>query len=372
MGKETIFMEEDIREFARQYRERYQPYKQYWNYEDGVVLTGYEALYRADGDSACRDFVIRYLEKVISPEGEITNYPMDKYNIDSTNCGRVLFFALDETGDERYRKAADFLTKRLETHPRCSCGNFWHKEIYPEQVWLDGLYMAQPFRTAYDMRFGGMRTTPDIVRQFENVRKYLYDADKHLYYHACDLAKQQPWADRETGRSPNFWLRSMGWYLMALIDCIDWMDEQLYESRRTLTDLFREAMAGILPYADPETGLFYQVIDRADVPGNYPETSGSAMVIYARLKGVRLGLLDGEVHLAPALAAFDGLTRKYLKQAEDGSWHLHGICAVAGLGPGEKRDGSVAYYLSEPVVADDSKGAGAYLMAFAEALRAKS
>ncbi len=366
----TVLREQEIRTFIREYLERYQPYKQYWNYEDGVVFAGCEALYRATGETAYRDFVIRSLERVISPEGEITNYPTDKYNIDSTNCGRVLFWALEETGDERYRKAADYLIGRLETHPRCACGNFWHKEIYPEQVWLDGLYMAQPFRTAYDMRFGGMRAVPDIVSQFRNVRKYLYDDQKHLYYHACDLARKQPWANPETGKSPNFWLRSMGWYLMALVDCVDWMSEQLYEYRRELIDLFREAVAGILPYADPETGLFYQVIDRADVFGNYLETSGSAMVIYACLKGVRLGLLDDETHLAPALRAFDRLTEKYLRKDDAGQWHLNGICSVAGLGPGEKRDGSVTYYLSEPVVADDPKGVGAYFMALAEALRA--
>lgn len=369
--KATVFMAEEIRTYIRQFLDRYEPYKTFWNYEDGVVLTGCEALYKATGEAAYRDFVLDYLKKVITPDGVITNYPMDKYNIDSTNSGRVLFFALDETGDERYRKAADFLTGRLKDHPRCSCGNFWHKEIYPEQVWLDGLYMAQPFRTAYDMRFGGMKDTPDIVRQFQNVKTYLYVPEKGLYVHACDLAKQQPWASPETGKSPNFWLRSMGWYLMALVDCIDWMNEQLFEHRRALTDLFREAVEGILAWADPETGLWYQVIDRADVPGNYLETSGSAMVIYSVLKGIRMGLLDGEKLRAPALAAFDSLTRTQLKQHEDGSWHLGGICSVAGLGPGNKRDGSVEYYLSEPVVEDDSKGTGAYFMAFAEALRAQ-
>ena len=363
-------MRANIDAFIRQYLNAYRPYKTYWNYEDGCVLVGCIDLYQASGESLYRDFVLRYLEQVISPDGQITNYPADKYNIDSSNCGKALFFAYDETGDERYKKALDYLMDRLAHHPRCACGNFWHKEIYPEQIWLDGLYMAQPLRVEYDMRFGGKQWAADVAKQFSNVRAYLYDEDKKLYYHACDMLKQQPWANKETGKSPNFWLRSMGWYLMALIDCIDKMDEQLYEHYRVLIDLFREAIAGIRRYADPATGLYYQVIDRADVENNYLETSGSAMILYAMLKGVRLGLLDREDYAAYASAAFESLTREKLRQDGQGLWHLHGICAVAGLGPGEKRDGSVAYYLSEPVVADDAKGVGPYMMAYAEYLRA--
>ena len=364
-------MMEAARAFIGQYLDRYQDYKTYWNYEDGCVLLGCADLFAVCGEKAYRDFVLRYLERRVAEDGTIPTYPEDKYNIDSTNCGKVLFFALDETGDLRYRRAADYLMSRLATHPRCACGNFWHKEIYPEQIWLDGLYMAQPFRVEYDMRFGGKKDASDVAGQFLNVRKYLFDEEKKLYYHACDLAKKQPWANRETGRSPNFWLRSMGWYLMALIDCVDKMDEQLYEHYRALIDLFREAVSGITPYADPATGLYYQVIDRADVAGNYLETSGSAMVIYALLKGVRLGVLDGEKYQASALKAFESLTAQKLARDEKGLYHLNGICAVAGLGPGEKRDGSVAYYLSEPVVADDAKGVGPYMMALSEYLRAK-
>lgn len=370
--KQSLFHQGEIRTFIRQYLSAYQPYKTYWNYEDGCVLIGCVDLFEATGDPLYRDFVLSYLEKLITPEGVISNYPMDKYNIDSTNCGRVLFFALDQTGDERYRKAIDFLVDRLKTHPRCSCGNFWHKEIYPEQIWLDGLYMAQPFRAAYDTRFGGLKDAADIASQFRNVRKYLWDPEKGLYYHACDLKKQQFWANPETGCSANFWLRSMGWYLMALVDCIDYMNEQLYEHYRALVDLFREAVDGILRWADPKTGLFWQVIDHGEAEGNYLETSGSSMVLYAVLKGVRLGLLDDEKYRQPALDALDQLTALQLSADEGGVLHLNGICAVAGLGPdtNRKRDGSVAYYLSEPVVADDAKGVGPYFMALSEALKA--
>ena len=363
---------EGVNAFIESFLEGYQPYKRYWNYEDGCVLKGCADLYRAAGDERCRAYVLDYLARFVEPDGTIPNYQMDGYSIDSINCGKVLFFALDETGDERYRRAADFHARRLEGHPRCACGNFWHKEIYPDQIWLDGLYMAQPFRAEYDARFGGGRDAADIAGQFKNVRKYLYVPEKGLYVHACDMARKQPWADPETGKSPNFWLRSMGWYLMALIDCLELMDRQLYEHWRALRDLFVEAIDGIARWRDPETGLYFQVIDRADVEGNYIETSGSAMVLYAMLKGVRLGLLDGEKYLRDARRAFETLTALKLRRGADGLWHLNDICKVAGLGPGEKRDGSVAYYLSEPRVADDAKGVGPWMMALAEYRRARA
>ena len=358
-----------ITDYFQRYLAAYQPYKTYWNYEDGCVLKGCLDLYEATGKCRYVDFVLSYLNKFVSPQGEIVNYELEQYNIDSINSGKALFLAYDLTRDERYRKAADFLTARLQKHPRCACGNFWHKEIYPEQIWLDGLYMAQPFRAEYDRRFGGMREAGDVTEQFQNVRKYLFDDQKRLYYHACDLAKKQPWANKDTGKSPNFWLRSMGWYLMALADCIDQMERAGDGHRLILRDLFQEAVDGLLKYQDAGTGLFYQVIDRADVEGNYLETSGSAMVLYALMKGVRLNVLSRDAYLANARKAFESLTELKLTQDADGVWRLHDICKVAGLGPGEKRDGSVAYYLSEPRVADDSKGVGPYMMACAEYAR---
>ena len=360
----------EIRAFAAEFLGRFRPYKTYWNYEDGCVLKGCIDLYHATGEESWRDFVLNYLQTFVSPDGSIPNYEMRQYNIDSINCGKALYFGLDETGDERFRTAIEFHMQRLREHPRCECGNFWHKELYPHQIWLDGLYMAQPFYMAYEMRFGGMANVADIVRQFQNVRKYLFDEEKGLSYHACDMKKVQPWANKETGCSPNFWLRSMGWYLMALIDTLDLCTETLYEHRRALIDLFRESIRGILRYQDEETGLFYQVIDHGHNPDNYLETSGSSMIAYALMKAVRIGVLNEEKYQPIGRMTFEGLVSEKLRQDESG-WHMKYICAVAGLGPGEKRDGSVAYYLSEPRVADDSKGVGPFLMAWAEYLRAQ-
>lgn len=361
----------EIKRLISSFLGEYKPYKAYWNYEDGCVLKGCIDLYHATGDEAYRAFVLNYLSSRVTAEGNIPNYEMRQYNIDSINSGKALYFALEETGEERYRKAIEFHMQRLREHPRCGCGNFWHKQLYPDQVWLDGLYMAQPFYMAYEMQFGRMEKVSDITAQFRQVRKHMFNADKGLNYHAWDTACQQPWADKETGLSPNFWLRSTGWYLMALIDCIDLCNQQLYEHWRALVDLFRESLKGLLQYQDQESGLFFQVIDHGNVQGNYLETSGSAMAAYSVLKGVRLGILDPERYLPVGKCIFEGLAREKVYQDGEARLHLKDICKVAGLGPGDKRDGSVAYYLSEPVVDDDSKGVGPFMMAWAEYLLAK-
>ena len=359
----------DVKAYIDGFLARYKPYKPYWNYEDGCVLIGCVHLFQATKDARYRDFILDYLSQRVMPDGDIPTYERGQYNIDSINTGKTLFFALDQTGDERYRKAIEWHMERLRQHPRCQCGSYWHKSIYPNQIWLDGLYMAQPFVMAYEMRFGGMRKVADIVMQFQNVRKFLFDEAKGLCYHAYDEARVQPWANKQTGCSPNFWLRSMGWYLMALVDCMDGMNEQLFEHYKALEAIFREAIRGILRYQAPKTGLFYQVIDRADVAGNYLETSGSAMIAYALMKGERMGALLQGRYAALGAKAFDSLVSDKLYADEDGVVRLHDICLVAGLGPGEKRDGSVAYYLSEPRASDDSKGVGPFMMAYAQRLR---
>lgn len=358
-----------IHAFLKDFLAGYKNYKPYWNYEDGCVLKGCIDLWNATGDEYYRDFAMNYLSGAVAEDGSIPNYEMRQYNIDSINSGKALFFAYEQTKEERYHQAIEFHMQRLREHPRCACGSFWHKSLYPNQIWLDGLYMAQPFYMAYEMKFGGMANVADIVNQFKNVRKYLYIEEKGLSRHAYDEARIQPWADKETGLSPNYWLRSMGWYLMALVDTIGLMNEQLFEHYKAIEEIFKESIRGILRYQDEKTGMFYQVIDHGDHPDNYLETSGSAMIAYAIMKGVRIGALNEEKYLPLGRKAFEGIVSEKLRQDENGAWHLNDICWVAGLGPGEKRDGSVAYYLSEPRVADDSKGVGPFMMACAEYLK---
>lgn len=362
----------DVKLWFKEYLSKYTPYKTYWNYEDGCVLKAAIDLYKVTGDAEYKQFAMDYMSRYVKADGSIPNYELRQYNSDSINSGKSLFFALEETGEERYRKAIEFHMQRLREHPRCACGNFWHKQLYPCQIWLDGLYMVQPFYMEYEMKFGGMEKVADIVNHFKNVRKFLWDAEKGLNYHAFDETKQMFWADKETGRSANFWLRSTGWYLMGLVDTIALCREELYEHYRALVDIFRESIAGVLRY-QAEDGLFFQVIDHPEAEGNYTETSGSAMIAYALLKGVRLGILDPEKYLPIGKRVFESLVENKLKPEADGVVRLTDICWVAGLGPEKNpnRDGSVAYYLSEPKKSDDSKGVGPFIMAYSEYLQAE-
>lgn len=359
-----------VEAYLNEFLGSYKNYKEYWNYEDGCVLMGCQQLHMATGEKKYYDFIEKYLQDFINEDGSINHYELGKFNIDSINAGKVLFYIYEQTKEEKYRKAIEFLMDQLREHPRCECGNFWHKQIYPNQIWLDGLYMAQPFYMEYETKFENKEKYNDIISQFKNVKKYMYNEDKGLYYHAFDEAKQQPWCNKETGLSPNFWLRSMGWFLMALVDVMDNMSIEIFELYKELEAIFKEAVAGILTYQDPETKLFYQVIDRSDVEGNYLETSGSAMVGYAICKAARMGILSKEKYAQTGIDIVEGIVNTKLKE-EDGELHLTGICHVAGLGPGNTRDGSVAYYLSEKIVSDDSKGVGPFMMAYAQMLMLK-
>ncbi len=345
----------------------YRHYKEYWNYEDGCVLMGCQQLWQATGEKKYLDFILTYLDPLVEEDGIISNYEFGKHNIDGFNAGKVLFLAYNETGNEKYRKAIDFLIKSLGEQPRTNEGNFFHKAIYPNQVWLDGLYMAQPFYMEYETTYNKKENYNDILNQFRNVRKYMFNSEKKLYYHGYDEAKIQPWADKKTGLSPNFWLRSMGWYLMALIDVIGNMSEEIYEQYREYCGIFKEAIDGILQYRDTESGLFFQVIDHGETEGNYTETSGSAMIAYAVMKAVRLGVISAERYAETGIGIFDCLVSEKLVENSDG-FELKDICWVAGLGPGEQRNGSVEYYLSEKIVSDDSKGVGPFMMAYAQKL----
>ena len=360
----------NVEQYFKEYLLRYQNYKSYWNYEDGCVLIGCKQMYEATGDIQYLEFILNYLNEFIDEDGTIHHYELEQFNIDSINAGKILFYIYEVTKEEKYKKAIEFLMERLRDHPRTKDHNFWHKSIYPYQVWMDGLYMAQPFYMEYETKFHQKENYNDIVSQFRNVRKFLFDENKQLYYHGYDEARVQPWCDKVTGRSKNFWLRSMGWYLMALIDTIDAMSIEIYENYRELASLLKEAIQGILQYQDPKTKLFYQVIDHSQTEGNYLETSGSAMVGYAILKGCRLNILSKEKYQQTGIEVVEGIIgNKFLQNGE--TYELCDICHVAGLGPGETRDGSVAYYLSEPRVSEDAKGVGPFMMAYAQLLLTK-
>ena len=341
-----------------------------WNYIDGCMITACLSLYKTTGDEKFLKFSKKFLDYFVKDGGVIETYSVEEYNLDNINQGKNLFTLYDLTGKQRYRDAIETIRSQLATHPRTKEGNFWHKKIYPWQVWLDGTYMAQPFYMEYETRYNSMKGCLDSYHQSMNVKKYMKDPVTGLYYHGYDESRQMYWADPETGCSANFWLRAMGWFLVAMVDVLERMDEQLYYEYRSIMAMLKEAVEAMLPFQDPETGMFWQVIDKAGVPGNYLEASGTALFAYAVLKGVRLGYLPKRF-AAYGEKAFYGTCDKYLGVSGDGKLQLSGICLVAGLGGATRRDGSLEYYFSEPVVENDAKGVGPLLLAYTEILAAQ-
>lgn len=339
----------------------------HWNYIDGCMITSLLIASEITGEKKYSDFAEKFVDYYVFEDGSIRGYDIEKYNLDDVNEGRVLFDLYKMTGKEKYKKAIFLQKKQLENQPRTETGNFWHKLIYPNQIWLDGLYMAQVFYVRFQKEFGGGDYS-DTVSQFKNVRRLMFDENKKLYYHGMDCSKSVFWADKQTGCSKNFWLRAMGWFCVSLIDCIDYMENA--PAAEDLKAVFREAIDGIAQYRDSETGMFWQVIDQGGREGNYLETSGSSMIAYAMMKGARLGVLD-EKYSKLGHETFDGICDKYLSTSEEGDLNLGGICLVAGLGPADnlRRDGTYEYYISEPVVQNDAKGVAPFVLCYTEVKR---
>lgn len=339
-----------------------------WNYEDGCVLIGLNALHQARGDERYFQALRMFIDRYIGQDGTIRLYNPKEYNIDYIPAGRVLFPLYERTGLEKYRAAAESLMNQLRTQPRTTDGSFWHKGIYPNQVWLDGLYMGLPFYAMYETRFGSGDSFDDILRQFVNCRRHLYSPEDELYCHAYCESRDIFWCDKETGLSPNFWTRAIGWHLMAFADVYELLPGASQQA--ALRALWLEAMDGMLKRRDPRTGLFWQLTALPDQPGNYLETSGSLMVAYSLMKGARLGVWPDERYARTGVEILMAIEARMFR-LEDGQLHLGGICKGAGLGPegNYRRDGSIAYYLSEQVVEDEQKGVGVCMMAYAEYLR---
>ena len=337
-----------------------------WNYVDGCMMTALLELHRITGDGQYFEFVDTFIDSFIGEDGAIRTFNADKHTLDDINEGRVLFDLYEATGKEKYRLAARRLRDALDSQPRTAEGSWWHKAIYPHQVWLDGIYMDQPFAALYETRFGSGDMS-DIVKQVETVRLRMRDPATGLYYHGYDCSRAAFWCDKETGLSRSFWLRAIGWFSVALADLLEIVPAGDASDR--LAGVFRPLMRDVLAFADRETGMYFQVVDRADAEGNYLETSGSSMLAYAMLKGARLGFLDAGFADA-GKKTFDGITDRYLS-FEGGELNLGGICLVAGLGPenNPRRDGTLAYYLSEPVVMNDAKGVAPFLLCYTEIKR---
>ncbi len=338
-----------------------------WSYTHGLVLLGMQQLDSQHQSSQYLDYIKSYVDHFVDQQGKIESYKMDQFNIDSISAGRLLFKLFERTGDVRYRRAIESLRTQLKWQPRTQSGGFWHKRKYPWQIWLDGLYMGQPFYAQYQARFGSDPAAfDDIVDQFIIIEQKTRDQQTGLLYHAWDESKLQPWADPTTGRSAAFWSRAMGWYAMALVDTIEYLPEG-HAGRQSLNQILVRLVDALAEYQHA-SGLWYQVTDQGDRAGNWLEASASSMFTYSIAKGVRLGLLDAH-YGAIADRAYGGLMQHIIRQDPDGRIHVIDVCRSAGLGGEPYRSGSYDYYVSTDRVDDDAHGIGAFLLAASEMAR---
>lgn len=331
----------------------------YFGYSQGVGCQAMLDVWKQTGDRKYLDYVINWADTVINDKGEIHLYKVETYNLDYIKPGTVLFDVWKQTGKEKYKLAMDLLVNQLKNHPRTHEGAFWHKLIYQHQIWLDGLYMASPFLAEYAVTFNRPELIDDVVNQFIVCAKHTYDAKTGLYYHAWDESKNQRWANKETGQSPNFWGRSIGWWFMALVDVLDYIPAE-HPQRPELIKMIN-GLAETLPKYQDKTGLWYQVLDKGAVGGNYLEASVSSMFMYGYAKAVNKGYIDKK-YRAVAEKAYNGLMKTLIVKNADGTLTLTKCCAVAGLGGHPYRDGSFEYYVNERIRDNDAKATGPFIM----------
>jgi unsaturated rhamnogalacturonyl hydrolase len=335
-----------------------------WHYEHGLQVMAIQKAGEATGEPRYMRFVSDWIDTFVQADGTIRTYRVDEYNLDQINAGKLLFGALEDTGDERYRKALGLLREQMRTQPRTNSNGFWHKKIYPYQMWLDGIYMAGPFLAEYARRFDEPATFDEVVYQIKLIDTHTRDDKTGLLYHAWDESRQQPWCDPETGRSPHFWGRAIGWYVMAIVDILDHLPRK-HAHRQDLIAILERTAHALVRVQDETTGLWYQILDLPDREGNYLEASASTMFVYAFAKAVREGYLAQDFLLS-ARRGYHGLLQTLIKIDLQGVLTLEGICSVAGLGGEPYRDGSFEYYVNEKVTPNDPKGVGPFILAALE------
>jgi unsaturated rhamnogalacturonyl hydrolase len=335
-----------------------------WEYTYGLVMKAVLQVWEARGDERYLRFVRSYYNAMIDTAGAIRTYRPDEYNIDRINPGVPLFALYRKCGDRRYLKALRLLRSQLLTHPRTAEGGFWHKKVYPRQMWLDGLYMASPFLAEYARVFDEPGTLDDVARQFILMEKYAREEKTGLLYHGWDESRTQRWADPQTGLSPNFWGRSVGWYAMALVDALDFFPPG-HPKRTGLIAIFDRLATAVTNVQDRETGLWHQILDQPTRKGNYLESSASCMFVYALAKGVRKGYLH-PAFLNIARKGYRGILDRFITTDKNGLVSIHQACAVGGLGGNPYRDGSYDYYIGEKIRSNDPKAVGSFILASLE------
>jgi len=333
-----------------------------WLYDYGTILSGVRDLWYATGEKQYFDYIKRGVDAFVNADGTIKTYRVDDYNLDQVRMGSAVMMMYRVTGEAKYKKAADLIRSQLKGQPRTNEGGFWHKKIYPYQMWLDGLYMAEPFYAEYSATFGE-NNWDDIADQFIWAEKHTRDDKTGLLYHAWDESKEMAWADKKTGHAPMFWGRAMGWYAMALVDVLDFFPKD-HPKRAELIAILNREMAALAKVQDKKSGVWWLILDKPGQDKNYLEASASCMFAYAYAKGIRMGYLPDKYE-QNARSAWAGIQKEFLRSG-DGGLDLIKTIGGAGLGGTPYRDGSYNYYTSEKVVTNDPKGLGALILASVE------
>ncbi len=335
-----------------------------WNYEIGVVLMGFEKLWKTSGDFRYYQYSKHIIDHFIQEDGKIRTYNLEEYNLDNIPSGRQLLTIYQTQNLPKYKKAADILQNQLAWQPRNKVGGFWHKLKYPTQMWLDGLYMAQPFIAEYAQMTGNVQAFEDVINQFVWMEKYARDEKTGLLYHGWDESKIQQWANKENGHSPEFWSRAMGWYIMALVDVLDYIPQD-HPRRNELIGILNRLSTALVNFQDAQSGVWFQVTDKGGKAGNYLESSGSAMFVYGLAKAMRLGYIPAT--FKPAIKkGYEGLVKQFIETDANGLTHFTKAVGGAGLGGNPYRDGTYDYYIKEPTRTDDLKAIGPLMQALVE------
>jgi len=363
MGMAVKMADSEIKHFPNPWEVDFNP-KPVWNYTQGLIAQSMIQMEQVSHQETYFKYAEKYALHFIDANGAILGYKPDEFNIDAVNSGKILFDLYEKTKDERYLKTIQLLRDQLKRQPRTQEGGFWHKLRYPNQMWLDGLYMGSPFLARYAQDLKEPALFEDVINQFVVVHRHTYDPKTGLNYHAWDEKKIQKWANPETGCSPNFWGRAEGWYVMALVDVLDFVPLD-HAGRPKLIEILNQVAAGIKKWQDPATGLWYQVLDQGSREGNYLEASCSSMFTCALLKAVRKGYINKD-YKAIAEKGYRGIVKHLIIENGDGTISLTKCCAVAGLGGDPYRSGTYDYYIHETVRDNDPKGVGPFIMASIE------
>ena len=334
-----------------------------WDYCHGLELGAMLDVYDRYGDAKFFDYALAYADTMVNADGTIKKYKVEEYSLDRINSGKFLFRIYEQTKEAKYKKALDLIRTQFEGQPRNADGGFWHKKVYPHQMWLDGIYMGVPYLAEYAYRNNEPQAYQEVIKQIQLAAKHTYDPATGLFRHACDVSKTEKWADKQTGQSQHTWGRALGWYAMAIVDVLDFIPKH-EPGRDSVLVILNHIAKTLKKYQSPE-GLWYQVMDRSGDEGNYLESSCSSMFVYSLFKAVRKGYIPSS-YFNVARKGYEGILNNLIQVDEKGLVSITRACAVAGLGGKNYRSGDYNYYINEKIRDNDPKAVGPFILASLE------